>query len=248
MPQPESIPSFAETLHERLGDHADAVGAVLPELARALGWRDSAAAGPESFAETRSIQALAAFLDALGAKDRPAMIILDDCQWADATTVKLIAQLAAGAGQLGRRRSSDVAGRRLSFGGSAGRSPAPHDFARRFICGWLPWRPTKCSRLLESMAGPLPAEAVEVVSKLSDGSPFMASAVLRGMVESGALAAEPSGWRIEPSALADLQSSSRSAGFLSRRIELLPHRHSRSRDDRRRARQGIRPECCRETA
>ena len=42
----------------------------------------------------------------------------------------------------------------------------------------------------------------------------MASAMLRGMVESGALLAEPAGWRIEPLALADLQSSSRAAGFL----------------------------------
>jgi signal transduction histidine kinase/CheY-like chemotaxis protein len=45
--------------------------------------------------------------------------------------------------------------------------------------------------------------------------------VLRGMVESGALVAEATGWQIRPHVLAELQSSSRSAGFLSRRIELL---------------------------
>ncbi len=38
-----------------------------------------------------------------------------------------------------------------------------------------PFTPDRVKRLVESMAGPLPAEAVEVVSRLSDGSPFMAS-------------------------------------------------------------------------
>ncbi|HYW81210.1 MAG TPA: ATP-binding protein, partial [Thermoguttaceae bacterium] len=79
-------------------------------------------------------------------------------------------------------------------------------------------------RLIESMAGPLPAEAVETVIRTAEGSPFMASAVLRGMVESGALIGASEGWRIEPLAMADLQSSDRAATFLSRRIELLPQR------------------------
>ena len=216
-----SNPSFAETLHKRLGDHADAVGAVLPELARSLGWRESAPAGPEGFAETWTIQALAAFLDALGTEDRPAMIILDDCQLADATTIKLIAHW--------RRERVN----------SAGEGPATLlvvAFRLEEVAAEHPLRkirPTlhlrlallvaeEMQHLLESMAGPLPAEVVEVVYRLSEGSPFMASAVLRGMVESGALLAEPTGWRIEPLALADLHSSSRAAGFLSRRIELLP--------------------------
>ena len=37
------------------------------------------------------------------------------------------------------------------------------------------------------MAGPLPDEAVSVIERLAEGSPFMAAAALRGLVESGAL-------------------------------------------------------------
>ena len=70
--------------------------------------------------------------------------------------------------------------------------------------------------------GRLPDEAVNVVVGLSGGCPFMTSAMLRGMVESGVLVAEPEGWRVEPLALADLHSSNWAAGVLSRRIELLP--------------------------
>jgi predicted ATPase len=77
-------------------------------------------------------------------------------------------------------------------------------------------------RLLISMAGPLPETILQQVVNLADGSPFMASAVLRGLVESGALVADAEGWRVEPLALADLQSSHHAASFLARRVELLP--------------------------
>ena len=211
---------LAEALYRRLGVQADAVAAVLPELARALGWKKPVAVGPEKFAERRSIQALAAFLDALGALG-PALIILDDCQWADELTTKLIGHWWSqhgdrrpGGGQVllvVAYRCEEVAADHLLRG-------IPASLHLRLA----PLGAEEMQRLLESMAGPLPAEAVAVVSRLSEGSPFMASAVLRGMAESGALLAEPSGWRIEPLALADLQSSSRAAGFLSRRLELLP--------------------------
>ncbi len=42
-------------------------------------------------------------------------------------------------------------------------------------------------KLVESMAGPLPGEAVDVIERLAEGSPFMAAAAVRGLVESGAL-------------------------------------------------------------
>ncbi len=35
------------------------------------------------------------------------------------------------------------------------------------------------------MAGPVPPEVDEAIVRLADGSPFMASAVLRGLVETG---------------------------------------------------------------
>ena len=48
-----------------------------------------------------------------------------------------------------------------------------------------PFTAVDVEALCESMAGPLPPEAVSSVVRLADGSPFMASAVLRGMVETG---------------------------------------------------------------
>ena len=41
------------------------------------------------------------------------------------------------------------------------------------------------------MAGPLPDQAVDVIERLAEGSPFMAAAAVRGLVESGALVPIP---------------------------------------------------------
>ncbi len=147
------------------------------------------------------------------------MILLDDCQWADDLTLKLInhwsAHQPAGGGRgavlLAAFRSEEVppghALRRLR--------PAAHVVLPAL-------RDDEMHRMLVSMAGPLPEEAVEVVERLSVGNPFMATAVLRGLVETGALVEEPAGWRVNADAMAGVQTSSHAAAFLSRRLDLLP--------------------------
>src|SRR6185437_15414069 len=77
-------------------------------------------------------------------------------------------------------------------------------------------------QLLESMAGSLPQEVIDAVGRLAGNSPFMASAVLRGLVESGSLVRDAGGWRAVSLALEEAQSSSRAADFLTRRLQLLP--------------------------
>ncbi|HEV2070362.1 MAG TPA: PAS domain S-box protein, partial [Acidimicrobiales bacterium] len=75
--------------------------------------------------------------------------------------------------------------------------------------------------LVESMAGPLPEEAIATVTSLSEGIPFMAAAVLRGLVEAEALVEGPAGWEVDQVRLAHVQTSRRAALFLVRRLELL---------------------------
>jgi two-component system sensor kinase len=214
-------PSLAQAIRERLGDHRVSACAALPELTEILGLQPSEALGPETFGQVRTLQALAALLDALGSAGRPALVLLDDCQWADELTLKLLEywqrrQLSEkGFGRhvllvVGFRSEEVSAGHLLR-----GLRPALH-------LELLPFTTQDVRRLAESMAGPLPAEAVEVVERLSEGSPFMTRAVLQGLVESGTLVAGPSGWKVEPLALADVQSSRHAAAFLVRRIELLP--------------------------
>jgi signal transduction histidine kinase/DNA-binding response OmpR family regulator/serine/threonine protein kinase len=215
-----SNPDLAAEVSRRLGDHRDAAIAAVPELAAVLGWRSLNLLGPEAFGEARSIEALSKFLDALGTPERPAMIVLDDCQWADELMTRLIVHWQANRGNLaGGGHVLIVAGFRSE------EIAADHPFRRVRTPLHLRlsfFQSDDLRRLAESMAGPLPEEAIDAVIARSDGCPFMASAVLRGMVESGALVAEPQGWRVEPLAMADLHSSSWAGSFLSRRIELLP--------------------------
>ncbi len=176
-------PALLEGLRAAVGAHADAACAALPDLAAILP-TDGERLGPEAFAGARTAAALARLLDAAGADGRPTAVILDDCQWADESTIELLRTWAWRGGREGARnvlvavvfRSEEVAE------GHPLRRLAPHahiDLA--------PLSDDDQRRMLVSMAGELPDAAVEAVEGLSEGNPFMVSAVLRGLVESGAL-------------------------------------------------------------
>ncbi|HEY2146588.1 MAG TPA: response regulator [Pirellulales bacterium] len=214
-------PDRVAKIHAALGDQSDAVAAALPNLNDELQWGSSRSLGPEAFGEVRSIEALTRFLDAIGATDHPAMIVLDDCQWADELAIKLISEWADS------RQSLRAIPSRLVLVVAFRTEEVPANHALRQLNPVAHLRLSRLSpddirQLVESMAGPVPDEVVEIVNKSSDGSPFMASAVLRGLVESQALVADVDGWRLEPLALARVQSSNQAASILSRRIDLLP--------------------------
>ncbi len=218
-----------ENVQSRLGDHQQAACAALPELAKLFGSNAKSQLGPEEHGETRSIQALTALLDALGSTGRPVLVLLDDCQWADQSTLKVLTNW--------RRRQESAASPVLlvtAFRSEEVREDHPLralEAAEHLV---LPsFHASNVRKLVESMAGPLPDEAIRVIERLAEGSPFMAAAALRGLVESNALlplanadsgadAKRTVGWRVEPLAMADVQSSREAGALLSRRIEMLP--------------------------
>ncbi len=166
------------------------------------------------------LNALTSFLNALGSEERPALIVLDDCQWADELTDRLITRWASTMRmpQVERHVLLIVAFRSEEVG---------EDHSLRRVESTLHLRlsgfaPDEIRQLMESMAGSLPSEVVEEVTRLANDSPFMASAVLRGLVESGNLVRDRDGWRITRSIRSEVQSSERAADFLMRRLELLP--------------------------
>ena len=218
--QAQADPRRRQALQDRLGDNRDAVCAAVPELGETLGVNSAIALGPESFGQARTLQALANLLDALGSQECPALILLDDCQWADEQTLQLLASWQ-------RRQAQRQAANHVLLVAAYRSEEVGADHVLRTMQAALqltlaPFTAQDVRRLAESMAGPLPTEAVAVVENLSEGSPFMAAAVLQGLVESGALVAEPTGWRVESLALADVQSSRHAAAFLVRRIESQP--------------------------
>jgi two-component system sensor kinase len=203
-------------LREALHEHADAIAAALPEL-ESLVDRSQAEVLPEAHGDMRSLAALTALLTALGTAERPALVLLDDCQWADALTVKLLSQWHAAARKTECYVMVVTAFRSEEVGWD---HPLRNiDDALRLTLRPLTIDETR--DVIHSMAGPVPEEVVKVVAQLSEGSPFMATAVLRGLVEAGALVDTPGGWTVEADALAAAQTSRRAALFLVRRLELL---------------------------
>ncbi|MEY2426127.1 MAG: hypothetical protein QOI61_1699, partial [Actinomycetota bacterium] len=190
------------------------VVAALPDLASTFDIDAKVNLGPEAYGQHRSITALSALLHALGETGRPAIVLLDDCQWADSSTLKLLAQWPTDT----PCRTVVVAAFRTE------EVPATHPLRRGHPIAHIAlpaFSPADVQSLAESMAGVLPPAAIETISSLSEGSPFMAAAVLRGLVEAGALVHEARGWRVDEARLADVQTSRRAALFLVRRLELL---------------------------
>ncbi|MHB8953487.1 MAG: ATP-binding protein [Pirellulaceae bacterium] len=216
-----SRPDMADLVRARLASQERSIGTVFPRLAAELGWPDPARSVPQAFREMRSVKGLVHFLRALGTFGPPAMVILDDCQWCDEATLSLLERWRTDDDP----SPTDAHHVLLVLAFRAEEVAADH----RIRClpasahvKLRPLEPHDIRHLAESMAGPLPDEAVEVVRRLSGGNPFLASAVLRGLVESGAMVVDPHGWRVETAATANLQSSHQAALVLAQRIELLP--------------------------
>ncbi len=213
-------PALLPAMRARLGDSASSVGAALPGLAAAFGADDGYAFAPEAAGEMRTLRALASFISALGTPERPVLLVLDDCQWADELTYRLIRRWQS-------QRADEAAGSHVMFVVAFRSEEVAENHLLRRVDPDLhlrlsPFAAPEVRQLVESMAGPLPDDVVLAITRLADGSPFMASAVLRGLVESGALVREPDGWRVDSLNMDDVQSSSAAASFLARRLQMLP--------------------------
>ncbi len=209
---------FLEGVRDALRDELDVLAESIPEISEVLGTKKSSVNGPEVTGEMRTVRALVQFLSAVGTKEKPALVILDDCQWADDLTYKLIRQWQSQQAQEAETYVLFVVAFRSEEVGPA------HSLRQIETSTHLrlaPFQSAEIRQLTESMAGRIPEEALEIIVQLSGGSPFMCSAVLHGLVESGALVYEQGHWRLEPMALGNIHSADREAAFLMRRLDLL---------------------------
>ncbi len=177
------------------------------------------------FGEQQSLRVLIAFLQLLGTAISPLIILLDDCQWADDFTLKLLrAWSREAAGNLSHRACHTT----LMAAFRSEEVPQHH-----VLRGLRPMQsieiaemgPDDVKQLVLSMADGLQPDVVELVCRLAQGSPFMAAAALRGMAESGALSPSPQGWVLDDARRGEWQSSEDAATLVSRRISLWGHAH-----------------------
>lgn len=206
-------PELRDPVRRRMGPQAEAAAAALPQLAPLLTERPVPAMGPEDYAEARTLRALRALLESVGTPLAPALILLDDAQWADEMTLRLLGTrdwLPPQTVVVVAWRSEEV---------SEGHPLRALEPIRRLNLPALDRQ--ALHDLFSSMAGSLPPEVEEAASQACTGNPFMAVEMLRGMVETGALVAGEAGWEADSLALRGVQSSHRAGALLARRLELL---------------------------
>ena len=88
----QQLSHWTGRLRRALGDNAGVIADIIPELISVVGPCPSPEPLPAVEAETRFQMAFMQFIEALSSSGRPLVLFLDDLQWADIPTLKLMAQ------------------------------------------------------------------------------------------------------------------------------------------------------------
>ena len=180
-----------EQLRDEIGSSAAILATILPEVLERLGEVRSGYALPPEQARLRLFEAIGDFLGAIAARV-PLVVLLDDLQWADTSTLDLLAFLA-------RRRRAD---RLLLLGAlrtpEGDRNPAlqrtlaeldRQRISRRLALGTL--TAEEIGELARHhLQDPVAPALVAALHTRSDGNPFFAEELLRGWTENERLARE----------------------------------------------------------
>ena len=213
----ETDQALASRLRTEISARGEAVTVAAPGLARMVpeGNRPEGPVLPEEHGQARAVEALAAVLDAAGSEQRPALVVLDDCQWAETLTARVVGHWAAGE----RPRWTMVV---VAFRSDEVPLSSPLrsvDTNRSLAIGAL--SESHVRDLVESMAGSVPEQAVAAVIRAAGGNAFMAQAALRGMIETGTLTRTERGWRVDDRTAGEVQTSRRAALLLVERLQAL---------------------------
>lgn len=155
--------------------------------------------------------AMATLFQSIGSADKPVLFLLDDMQWADDLTVTMLECWHL----TNSRHTLLIVGTRPS-------DSTTHRLRDSLKCNnkfsLEPLVRTDHDQLLSSMTGGLPSVVLTSVWEMSAGNPFLASAVLRGLVEGGVLTPSTSGWSVDEGQLKNLQMSGEAAEVLKQRL------------------------------
>lgn len=186
-----------EVLREQVGPWAGSLDVILPELTARMEAVPTGYPLPPDQARLRLFEGLGAFLAAIGTA-HPLVLLLDDLQWCDQSTVDLLCHVT-------RRQPAA----RLLLVGAYREGEAEENVAlqraiaelRRQRClTTIRLGPLSAEEMGQLAAGQLGAPAsAELRSTLhagSEGNPFFAEELLRDWVDNGALVAESAGWTI----------------------------------------------------
>ncbi|HCV75210.1 MAG TPA: ATPase, partial [Pseudomonas sp.] len=215
--------AFANRLIEALGGNAGVLTEVSPELASWLGPQAPVAELPPLQAEQRFDEAVIALLLAFAADTRPLLLWLDDLQWADSASLRLIERLLARGDQgplllVATHREEQLAGSALErLLGAA--------LIRTLSLG--PLSRVEIERLIAELL-PAPAEDQAALAGLcldkTLGNPFFIEQLLRSLQQEGLLEfdGETGQWHWELARLQALDVYDNVVDFMVGKLKDLP--------------------------
>ncbi len=199
----------------RMENYREEVITAMPNLAKAFGWTGQWLSGPNELGQGRVVTAFRTLIVGLGTPDRSLMLALDDCQWLDDQSMRVLAEIC----DTESRHLFLMAVTRPNEGLSQ-RLEVELRVTAKLSLGPLGNHAVR--QLAESMAGQLPSAAIAVVQKYAEGSPFMAAAVLRGMVEARVLFVDDELWQVDFDKLTTFQAADNASEILIDRLSQLP--------------------------
>ncbi len=186
-----------DQLRAEIGPLAITLAAILPEVAARLGELPPGYSLPAEQSRLRLFEAVGSFLAAIAART-PLLLILDDLHWADGATLDLLCYIAR---QHPTARLAIIGAHRP---GDTTRNPALEralaEMNRRRVLTPLPVHPLTAEEtaLLATryLQGNIDDALGALLNIQSEGNPFFAEELLRGWLETGALAQPDTMWRL----------------------------------------------------
>ena len=229
------LKAWRARIQVRLGSTASVLCDVLPELPLLLGALGDPGALPPKESEQRFRNALLQMIATLAAPNHPLVIVLDDLQWADLTTLSLIEELA----------TSESVKSLLIIGAYRDDEVGPEHLLRQLIHRLdhlslgvvherlLPLTETECAALIAATI-PRSGGDVEVLASLvharSQGNPLFVHSFLRTLVDQGLLRYEVArgGWWWQAEEIHTAEISETMAALVARRLLALSARTRRT--------------------
>lgn len=228
---PERLEALRARLREAVGRHGALVCELVPRAELLLGTCPAVAELPLTEAQRRLHRVLGATLDAFAA-ERPVVLFVDDLQWADAASIRLLEHLAHSrrAGEDGVRLLVVAAYRddELETGHPLALAiPDLVAMAGPVQLRLEPLAAESLRMLLAETLGATPAacaELADLVQQKTDGVPYFVLQFLHALHRRGLLTVDPfaGGWRWDLAEIAAAEVTDNVVDMMTQRLRRLP--------------------------
>ncbi len=193
-------PGHSAQLVAELGATLPAVVALAPELATVFGDGPPGTAAADVGAG--AITALARLMHEVCDENRPGLLLVDDCQWADELSWKLLSAIAA---PPDRADAEPVhLGVVLSMRSEALPQVRSWGLAELDAIRLDPMPAEETRTMLGAVGGRLPEPVLDYIVAHAAGNPLYALSTLRALVDTAVLRGSPGRWTVDPGRMREL--------------------------------------------